>query len=102
MDRTKNLTVLFLAAAVFGGASCQNTANSNTASNSADNKTVTANTAPAPAVDNTSTAGAGTPTAAYMAAYAARKNADVPALKKLFSKSLLEFFSEISGQGEKK
>ncbi len=101
MNRTKNLTVLFLAAAVFAGASCQDASNSNTASNPANgNAAASANAATAPAADNASTAGAGTPTAAYMAAYTARKNADLPALKKLFSKDLLEFFAEIGGMGE--
>ncbi len=101
MNRTKNLTAMFLAAAVFVGASCQNAANSNTASSPANgNAATSANTATAPAGDNTSTAG--TPTAAYMAAYTARKNADLPALKKLLSKDLLEFFAEIGGMGEKK
>jgi hypothetical protein len=98
VNRTKNLTVLFLAAAVFAGASCQDASNPNIASNRA-NAVTSANTATAPAADNTSTAG--TPTAAYMAAYTARKNADLPALKKLFSKDLLEFFAEVGGMGEK-
>lgn len=105
MNRTKNLTVLFLAVVLVGAASCKEAGN-NTASNQAANKAVTnANTAvnaATPAAANATTDEAGTPTAAYKAAYAARKNKDVAALKKLMSKDILEFFTEISGLGEKK
>ena len=105
MNRTTNLTALFLASVLFGAASCQNAENTNTAANKAvTNANVAANTANAstPAAASTSTTDeAGTPTAAYKAAYAARKNKDVPALKKLMSKDILEFFTEISALGEK-
>ncbi|MCB1024381.1 MAG: nuclear transport factor 2 family protein [Acidobacteria bacterium] len=40
-----------------------------------------------------------TPSEAYKAAYAARKNKDIAALKKLMSKDMLEFF-EIFGDGK--
>ena len=100
---------MFGAAVLFGAASCQKAENTNSASNQAGNKAVTnanaaTNTANAstPAVANTTADEAGTPTAAYKAAYAARKNKDVPALKKLMSKDILDFFTEIGGLGEKK
>lgn len=99
---------MFLASVVFG-ASCQKAENTNTASNQAANKAMTnANSATITATPSTPTGAnattdeAGTPTAAYKAAYAARKNKDVPALKKLMSKDILEFFTEIGGLGEKK
>lgn len=40
-----------------------------------------------------------TPTAAYKAAYAARKNKDIKALKQLISKDMFEFF-EMMGEGK--
>ena len=104
MNRTTNLTVLFLAAALFGAAACQKAENTNITVNKAvTNASAAANTANSstPAAGNTADE-AGTPTAAYKAAYAARKNKDVPALKKLMSKDILEFFTEIAGLGEKK
>lgn len=42
---------------------------------------------------------ASTPTEAYKSAYAARKNKDINALKKLISKDMFEFF-EIMGEGK--
>ncbi len=55
-----------------------------------------------PAAADISTSSNATPTDAYKAAYGARKNKDVPALKKLMSKDIIEFFTEIGGMGEKK
>lgn len=87
-------------------ASCQKAANANTASNQAGNAVAVnassaANTA-APVAADTSTNSIATPTNAYKAAYAARKNKDVPALKKLMSKDIIEFFTELGGMGDKK
>jgi|CXWL01.1.fsa_nt_gi hypothetical protein len=87
-------------------ASCQKAANANTASNQAGNAVAVnaspaANTA-APVAADTSTNSIATPTDAYKAAYAARKNKDVPALKKLMSKDIIEFFTELGGMGDKK
>lgn len=88
--------------------SCQKADNSNAASNS--NKaanTAVANANPVsnastPAAADASTTSTATPTDAYKAAYAARKNKDVAGLKKLMSKDIMEFFTEIGGAGEKK
>ncbi len=105
MKNRSNSIVLVVAAALsLSVASCQTADPANTASNkianiAAANASPAANVA-APAPETvTSTA---TPTDAYKAAYAARKNKDVPALKKLLSKDIIEFFTEIGGAGEKK
>lgn len=104
MKKVKSLTFLALAAVLsVASSACQKAENKNSPVNqpvntSATNINAPANTvAQAPANDP-----AGSPTDAYKAAYAARKNRDVPALKKLLSKDILEFFTEIAGLGEKK
>ena len=86
--------------------SCQNADNKNAPSNQPDNKSAvntgqTANAA-TPAAAEAPANSTGTPTDAYKAAYAARKNKDVPGLKKLLSKDIMEFFTEIGGMGDKK
>jgi len=84
-------------------ASCQKTENKNTVANQPANVPVANTPAPAnTAAPAPASSGASTPTEAYKAAYQARKNHDVPALKKLLSKDILEFFNEIAGLGEKK
>jgi len=102
-----NIIAFALAAVVFASATaCQKADGGNTNANkAAGNTAVVTNTAaasPTPASADTATSSADTPIGAYKAAYAARKNKDVPALKKLMSKDIMEFFSEISGIGEKK
>lgn len=91
---------------VGAAAGCQNTAsnnaantstvNTNAAVNQNANKAVENNTAPA----NTSTSGSvgslATPTDAYKTAYEIRQRKDVAALKKVMSKDVLEFFTEMS------
>ncbi len=110
MKNNLSLVALSIIAALsLSAASCQKADNSNAASNS--NKTANAAVANATPVSNASTPAAAdtsassttaTPTDAYKAAYAARKNKDVPGLKKLMSKDIIEFFTEIGGAGEKK
>ena len=109
MKIRSNIVVLAAAAVLsMSAASCQKADNSNAPSNS--NKTANtavANASPAsnastPAAADTSTSSTATPTDAYKAAYAARKNKDVPRLKKLMSKEIIEFLTEIGGAGEKK
>ena len=68
----------------------ENVAKSNTAV-AASNTAAATNSQPA-AAEN---APAGTPAASYMAAYTARNNKDIAGLKKLLSKDILEFFTEI-------
>lgn len=107
MKTRSNIIVLSVAAALsLSVASCQKADNTNTVSNKATNAVV-ANASPVanaatPVAADTSTTSTATPTDAYKAAYAARKNKDVPGLKKLMSKDIMEFFTEISGLGEKK
>lgn len=109
MKNNLNLVALSIIAALSMSAlSCQKQDNSNTASNS--NKTANSLVANASSAVNAATPVAaeapanstGTPTDAYKAAYAARKNKDVAALKKLMSKDIIEFFTEIGGAGDKK
>jgi hypothetical protein len=64
--------------------------------NSAANQTKTENQNPVQ--NDTSGNSPTTPTAAYKAAYAARKNKDIKALKQLMAKDMFEFF-EILGEG---
>lgn len=104
----KNLNLVelsIIAALSLSAASCQKADNSNTASNS--NKAANSLVANASSAVNAATPAApanstGTPTDAYKAAYAARKKKDVPGLKKLMSKDIIEFFTEIGGAGDKK
>lgn len=108
MKTRSNIVVLSVAALLsLSVASCQKADNTNTASNKAATNAVVANASPVanaatPLAADTSTTSTATPTDAYKAAYAARKNKDVPGLKKLMSKDIMEFFTEISGLGEKK
>ena len=103
MIKTKNLKTIALAAVVLAAATaCQNAGNTNTSDNKVvSNVNLPANTA-TPTTENTVTNSSGTPSDAYKAAYTAHKTKDVPALKRLMSKDILEFFTEISGIGEKK
>jgi hypothetical protein len=52
-------------------------------------------------VSTTAGQNADTPTGAYLAAHAARKNKDIEALKKLFSKDIKEFLTML-GQADEK
>lgn len=104
MKNNLSLVALSIIAALsLSAASCQKADNSNTASNKTANTTV-ANASPAatPVAADASTTSTATPTDAYKAAYAARKNKDVPGLKRLMSKDIIEFFTEIGGAGDKK
>lgn len=107
MKNRSNIIVLAVAAALsMSVASCQKADNSNTGSNKAAN-TLVANANPAlnaaaPSATETPINSTATPTDAYKAAYAARKNKDVAGLKKLMSKDIIEFFTEIGGMGDKK
>lgn len=104
MNKTRNPVAIVAAVIIsLSFTSCQKAANGNAAAIQPANTAASANqlaTAPPPVSTDTSTAA--TPTDAYKAAYAARKSKDVTALKKLMSKDIMEFFTEISGLGEKK
>jgi hypothetical protein len=101
------ITLLTLAVAIMAGAAgCGQGSNTNanttvsvTTAGANTNATAAAPAATAAAGDSSS---AGTPTQAYKAAYAARKDRDAAALKKLMSKDLLEFLTEMGQIGDKK
>jgi hypothetical protein len=106
MSLLKISAVITVAAGLIGAITgCQPAVNTNS------NTTVSVNTAPAntnqtaaaPAANtsNAEAADASTPTGAYKAAYAARKNKDVAALKKLMSKDIIEFFTMMAEADDK-
>jgi hypothetical protein len=85
--------------ALISGAACQPEAINTSVGNTSNTAANAANIAPS---SNTAApAAADSPTAAYHAAYTARKNKDIPALKKLMAKDILAFF-EMVGEDEKK
>lgn len=94
---------LLIAATITG---CQKAANTNTAANQAGNTSAANTNAATPAAAKTpETSSAAislaTPTDAYKAAYALREKKDVEGLKKVFSKDVLDFLTDI-GKSEKK
>jgi hypothetical protein len=97
----QNLKLTTAAFVIFiSAAACQQTvSNNSTANNTIINTTSKASNSAA----NTDTAivSANSPTAAYIAAYNARKNKDIPALRALLSKDIIEFF-KIMGEEDKK
>lgn len=93
------LTAVFIAAA----SACQKADNKNTATNSSTNtNTANANSAVNTATQETPASTGNSPTDAYKAAYTARKNKDIVALKKLMSKDIIEFLTMIGQADEKK
>ena len=89
--------------AIFVSTACQNAGNS-TAVNSSSTSNAPAETAAvnsAPAASSPVNVAADSPTAAYVAAYNARKNKDIGALRSLLSRDIIEFF-EIVAEEEKK
>lgn len=96
----KLTAIVFIA--VVSGAACQQAAtDTNIAVNTTTANTTAANTANTAAAPAPATADPGSPTAAYHAAYTARKNKDIAGLKALMSKDIIEFF-ELVGKEEKK
>ena len=85
--------------AVISGAACQSAANNTAVANTSNAAANAANTVQTPAASAAVTADS--PTAAYHAAYTARKNKDIAALKKLMAKDILEFFALV-GEEDKK
>lgn len=104
------LTIIFAALFAVGLAACQtNSATTNNAANQTANKANTtanqntnqvnkpetntnANDSKTETNSTASSPAATTPTTAYKAAFAARKNKDIKALKQLISKDMFEFF----------
>jgi len=102
--RSKYLSLVV--AVALAGAACGKTANTNTTTNSnAASANANANVNAAPPADTASAnyAGnpAGSPTEVYKAAYTARNNCDVDGLKKVMSKDILKFLTDM-GKDEKK
>jgi hypothetical protein len=99
----KHKLFLFLAVTIFGATlACQKPPANNTNDNKpATNINPTANAATPPPVVLSPPA-SDSPTSAYKAAYTARKNKDIEALKKLMSKDVLEFLTMVGDADEKK
>jgi cytoskeletal protein RodZ len=76
-----------------------NKATANAAQNTNQTNKPETNTSANNAKTETNSTSADSPTAAYKAYYAARKNKDIQALKQLISKEMFEFF-EILGEGK--
>ena len=105
---TTKLTKFFVVVALLVWATaCQTTptnSNTNTAPANVSNATSspTPSTAPATANANTATTettftfSLATPTDTYKTGYAARKNKDIAALKRVFAKDALEFLTEVA------
>lgn len=103
-------TALALAAAIIitiGGAGACSTntltgnANAGNATTNAANKAA-ANTAnQSTPSESAATGSLATPTEAYKTAYAARKKGDIEGVKKVFSKDIIEFFTEIGKEENK-
>ncbi|MBV9243034.1 MAG: hypothetical protein JO314_13600 [Acidobacteria bacterium] len=109
MTRSKVLLCIALGVVAFAGcrtvSSSSNNANSalvkvvnsNSSSNSNANSNSAANTATANDPGNA----AGSPTDVYKAAYTARKNCDLADLKKVFSRELIKFMSNMAKEDKK-
>ena len=97
-----------IAVIVIGAAACQNAANSNSnnANKPATNTNVAVNTANTSANSTASTgskiAGSlATPTDAYYTAYDYRQKKDIEGLKRIMSKDILEFFTDMGKSANK-
>lgn len=111
MKTTNTISALILTAVFFSTltTACQNNLTvQNTAANQSPNKPTTdtnqnsnkvSNPEIKPTASDANNSSGSTPTAAYKAAYAARKNKDIKALKQLISKDMFEFL-EIMGEGK--
>jgi predicted lipid-binding transport protein (Tim44 family) len=87
-------------------AACQKSEVANVASNApantaAANTANTSNAAANTAAATTGTADLSTPAAAYKTAYTARKNNDLATLKRVLSKDVLQFLTDIGDTGDK-
>ncbi len=102
--KNKTIATLCVLSAIAAATACQSAgnANSNKPANNAAQPNATKETAVmTPVSTDPAPRSAGSPIDTYKAAYAARKNKDVDALRKLMSKEIMEFFTEI-GKEEKK
>ncbi|HTH51810.1 MAG TPA: hypothetical protein VL501_07750 [Pyrinomonadaceae bacterium] len=99
MIRIKYLSLVIAVAVIACGCNTATSVNTNINTNTATNSNATAaNTGSAPADPGNV---AGSPTDVYKAAYAARKNCDIPGLKKVMSKDILQFMTDM-GTDDKK
>ena len=112
MNVLRVLVVIVIAATGIINVGCGQAANSNTAANNANKPTAnadiaansTTNAEPADAETKTETASSGsmaTPTDAYKFAYNCRKRKDIECLKKVMSKDVIQFFTEIGKEDKK-
>ena len=98
MIQHKYLTVVL--AAMLMGAACQkagNTASNVTNAATGNSNAVATNTAPASDAGNIS----GSPSDVYKVAYTARKNKDIATLKRIMSKDLLAFLTDMGSTDKK-
>ena len=103
MNKLKNLIALSLAVAIcLVALACEKPAANNTNDNKAATNTNQAPNAATPPPAVLSPTASDSPTSAYKAAYTARKNKDIAALKKLMSKDVLEFLTMVADADEKK
>jgi len=98
----KLTAVVFSAMVIWAMTACQKSEVANGAASTPANKAAanTSNAANTLSAANTTAATSGsvdlsTPTAAYKTAYNARKNKDIPALKRVLSKDVQDFLTEI-------
>jgi predicted lipid-binding transport protein (Tim44 family) len=102
----KIAVILFSASAMTLSAACQKSEVANGSANTTVNKAAANTTNTSNAAANTAPATSGsidlsTPTAAYKTAYNARNNKDIPTLKRVLSKDVLQFLTEIGDTGDK-
>ena len=101
---TRSAMAIFLAIAVAAVAACQKNevSNGSNGSNAAANKAA-ANTSSASnsaAAPSNTEIDLSTPTAAYKTAYNARNNKDIPALKRVLSKDVQDFLTEMGKEDD--
>ena len=109
MTKLRSSTIVTFAAILLMIAGCNKSDNSNAAANNTNkaasntNTNAAANTAATPAANTSSTTVANsTPTEAYKSAYKARKEKDIPALKELLAKDMLDFLKMVGSFDEKR
>ncbi len=105
MSRSKNLWAIALAAVAFAlAAACQKADNQNTAAAKPDNKAAVNVSQSNAATTNggTSAGSLASPSEAYKTAYDARKNKDIPALKRVMSRDLIDYLTRMGESNENK
>ena len=107
MNKIKYIIIVAIAAISLMIAGCNKIDNSNAAASNANNAAMNtnansnANTTTETKNDSTSTGSMATPTDAYKFAYDCRKRKDIECLKKVMTKDIIEFFTEIGKEDKK-